>query len=199
MSTRLTCCFRVLYGYHSWRTGGSPYVPWVSGYFKTPSHHNGVRTFVVYKSLQICEKMHNVRSIHIFAIVFVGNKFSSHYRVHVLFNYWCSHMNRLYAIYNFTILWNMELGPQSLKSSFSHFICLKLVGYSQHHLKSMFLNMFICVEEINHFEFRVFCLFVVFFCFVLFFLTFFAFFWILWKMELGTLLHWPLYMYQSML
>ena len=31
---------------------------------------------------------------------------------------------------------------QSLNSSFSRLICLKLVGYSQHHLKSMFLNIF---------------------------------------------------------
>ena len=31
---------------------------------------------------------------------------------------------------------------QSLKSSFSRFICLKLVRYSQHHLKSVFLNLF---------------------------------------------------------
>ena len=31
---------------------------------------------------------------------------------------------------------------QSLKSSFSRFICLKLMGVSQHHFKSMFFNIF---------------------------------------------------------
>ena len=91
---------------------------------------------------KFANNFHNVHSIHIFAIVFVRNKFSSHYRV--IFNYWCSHMNCLYAFYNF-----MKYGvtsfvarTQSLKSSFSCCIRLKLVGYSQHHLKSMFLNIF---------------------------------------------------------
>ena len=91
---------------------------------------------------KFAKTFYNVRSIHIFAIVFVRNNFSTHYRV--IFNYWYSHMNFLYAIFNF-----MKYGfrslvarTQSLKSSVSCFICLKLVGYSQHHLKSMFLNIF---------------------------------------------------------
>ena len=37
---------------------------------------------LLYKNLYKFEKkLHNVRSIHIFAIVFVGIKFSSHFRV----------------------------------------------------------------------------------------------------------------------
>ena len=41
---------------------------------------------LLYKNLyKFAKKMNNVRSIHIFAIVCVGNKFSSHYRV--VFNY----------------------------------------------------------------------------------------------------------------
>ena len=98
---------------------------------------------LLYKNLyKFAKKMHSVCSIHSFAIVYVGNKFSSQYCV--LFNDWCSHMNLLYAIYNFMKygIRSLVARTQSLKSSFSRFICLKLVGYSQHHLKSMFLNMF---------------------------------------------------------
>ena len=53
-------------------------------------------------------------------------------------------MNLLYAIYNFMKygVRSLVARTQSLKFNFSRFICLKLVGYSQHHLKSMFLNMF---------------------------------------------------------
>ena len=41
---------------------------------------------LLYKNLyKFAKNLHNVRSVHIFAIVFVGNKFSSHYRV--IFNY----------------------------------------------------------------------------------------------------------------
>ena len=41
---------------------------------------------LLYKNLlKIAKILRNVRSIHIFAIVFVGNKFSSHFRL--LFNY----------------------------------------------------------------------------------------------------------------
>ena len=62
---------------------------------------------LLYKNLyKFVKKMRNACSIHIFAIVFVWNKFSSHYRV--IFNYKCS----LFFFYmQFTILWNMELGP----------------------------------------------------------------------------------------
>ena len=98
---------------------------------------------LLYKNLyKFAKNLHKVRSVHIFAIVFVGNKFSSHYRV--ILNNWCSHMNFLYAIYNFMEygVWSLVARTQSLKSSFSCFICLKVVGYSQHHLKSMFLNIF---------------------------------------------------------
>ena len=90
----------------------------------------------LYKNLyKFAKNLHNVRSIHIFAIVYVGNKFSSQYCV--LFNYWCSHMNLLYAIYNFVKygVRSLVARTQSLKYSFSRFICFKLVGYSQHHLK----------------------------------------------------------------
>ena len=41
---------------------------------------------LLYKNLyKFAKNLHNVRSINIFANLFVGNKFSSHYRV--LFNY----------------------------------------------------------------------------------------------------------------
>ena len=63
---------------------------------------------LLYKNLyKFAKKLHSVRSIHIFAIVYVGNMFSSQYCE--LFNYWCSHMNLLYAIYNF-----MKYGVRSL-------------------------------------------------------------------------------------
>ena len=81
---------------------------------------------LLYKNLYKFEKkLHNVRSIHIFAVVFVGNKFSSHCRV--IFHYWCSHMNFLYAIYNFMKygVRSLVARTQSLKSSLSCFICLR--------------------------------------------------------------------------
>ena len=110
----------------------------------TTSGHTMELGPLLYKNLYkfARKKSHSVRSIHIFAIVFVWNKFSTHYRV--IFNYWCSHMNFLYAIYNFMKygVRSLVARTQSLKSSFSCFIYLKLVGYSQHHLKSMFLNIF---------------------------------------------------------
>ena len=41
---------------------------------------------LLYKSLyKFAKTFHNVYSIHVFAIVFVGNKFSSYYRV--IFNF----------------------------------------------------------------------------------------------------------------
>ena len=137
---------------------------------------------LLYKSLyKFVKNFHNVRSVHIFAIVFVRNKFSTHYRV--IFNYWCSHMNFLYAVYNFMKygIRSLVARTQSLKSSFSCFICLKLVGYSQHHLKSMFLNIFcpFVWEKSTLLSF-------------VFFFTFFAFFSKLWKMDLVASLHWPL-------
>ena len=98
---------------------------------------------LLYKNLyKFAKNLHSVHSIHIFAIVYVGNTFSSQCYVH--FNYWCSHMNLLYAIYNFMKYGVRSLVPrtQLLNSSFSPFICLKLVTDSQHHLKSMCLNTF---------------------------------------------------------
>ena len=40
MPTRLPCCFRVFYEYPSWQIGGSPFVPQVPGYLKTPYHQH---------------------------------------------------------------------------------------------------------------------------------------------------------------
>ena len=51
----------------------------------TTSGHTMELGPLLYKNLyKFTKKLHNVRSIHSFAIVYVGNKFSSHYRV--LFN-----------------------------------------------------------------------------------------------------------------
>ena len=66
---------------------------------------------------------------------------------------------------------------QSLKSSCSCFICLKQVGYSQHHLKSMFLNIFcpfvwersILLSFVFFFVFFLFCVFAFFDIFFFFF------------------------------
>ena len=108
-------------------------------------------------------------------------------------------MNLLYAIYNFMKygVRSLVARTQSLESSFSRFfffvmfcfvflffvvfLCLKLVGYSQNPLKSMFLNIFcpFVWEKINPFEFRnLFYVFRVFFEII--------------KNGVGTLLHWPL-------
>ena len=57
----------------------------------TTSGHTMELRPLMYKNLyKFANNFHNVRSIHIFAIVFVGNMFSSHYRV--IFNYRCSYM-----------------------------------------------------------------------------------------------------------
>ena len=112
---------------------------------------------LLYKNLyKFAKNLHNVRSVHIFAIVFVGNKFSSHYRV--ILNYWCSHMN---FYMQSTILWNMELDPllhahNRWNQVFFLFYLFKSSGIfatsleinvSQHILS-------ICVGEINPFEFH---------------------------------------------
>ena len=110
----------------------------------TTSGHTMESGPLLYKNLyKFAKKLHNMRFIHIFATVYVGNKFSSHYRV--LFNNWRSHMNLLYAIYNFMKygVRSLVARTQSLKSSVSRFICLKLVGYSQNHWNQCFSTYFV--------------------------------------------------------
>ena len=53
MSSRLPCCFRVFYDYPNWRTGGSPFVPQVSGYLKTHIIHSFL-TILNYKTVCAC-------------------------------------------------------------------------------------------------------------------------------------------------
>ena len=53
ISKRLPCCFTVFYHCPSWRSGGSPFVPQVTGYLKTHIIHSFL-TILNYKTVCVC-------------------------------------------------------------------------------------------------------------------------------------------------